>query len=58
MTCRGPWPFRHPFYLLVNLAVGGRWPGNDAGGVQLPATMLIDWIRVHDAETETPGIAG
>ena len=45
----GPWPFRHPFYLLVNLAVGGNWPGNDAGGAQLPATMLVDWIRIHDA---------
>ncbi len=44
----GPWPFRHPFYLLLNLAVGGRWPGNRADGLRLPATMLVDWVRVHD----------
>ncbi len=46
----GPWPFRHPFYLLINLAVGGRWPGNDARGIRLPATVLVDWVRIHDAE--------
>lgn len=43
----GPWPFRHPFFLVLNLAVGGRWPGNDATGLRLPATMLVDWVRVH-----------
>lgn len=42
----GPWPFRHPFYLLLNLAVGGSWPGNELTGEVLPATMLVDWVRV------------
>ncbi len=42
----GPWPFRHSFYLLINLAVGGSWPGNDVSGLRLPATMLVDWVRV------------
>ena len=40
----GPWPFDHPFYLLVNLAIGGDWPGND-GDPALPAVLLVDWIR-------------
>jgi beta-glucanase (GH16 family) len=48
----GPWPYRGFFYLLLNLAVGGRWPGNSADGLTLPATMLVDWVRVHDAEIE------
>ena len=42
----GPWPFDHPFYLLVNLAIGGDWPGND-GDPDLPAVLLVDWIRAR-----------
>ncbi len=42
----GPWPFDHPFYLLVNLAIGGDWPGND-GDPALPAVLLVDWIRAR-----------
>jgi beta-glucanase (GH16 family) len=42
----GPWPFDHPFYLLVNLAIGGDWPGNE-GEPTLPAVLLVDWIRAH-----------
>ena len=45
----GPWPFDHEFYLLVNLAIGGNWPGND-GEPELPASLLIDWIRVSGHE--------
>ena len=41
----GPWPFDHGFYLLVNLAIGGDWPGNDTEP-ELPATLLVDSIRV------------
>lgn len=44
----GPWPFRHPFYLLLNLAVGGNWPGHTAHAT-LPAVMLVDWVRVTDS---------
>ena len=43
------WPFRHPFFLVVNLAVGGAWPGNDTEEPVLPATLLVDWIRVKAA---------
>jgi beta-glucanase (GH16 family) len=42
----GGWPFRHPFFLVLNLAVGGNWPGNDPAGMTLPATMLVDWVRI------------
>jgi beta-glucanase (GH16 family) len=41
------WPFTHAFYLLINLAVGGDWPGNACADPPLPATMLIDWVRIH-----------
>ena len=39
------WPFDHSFYLLINLAVGGRWA---SGEPSLPATMLVDWVRVTE----------
>lgn len=47
----GPWPFAHDFHLVVNLAVGGDWPGNEVETATLdalPATMLVDWIRAYD----------
>ncbi|WP_152362159.1 glycoside hydrolase family 16 protein [Microlunatus speluncae] len=43
----GPWPFDQPFFLLLNVAVGGDWPGNADGSPDLPATMLVDWITVR-----------
>ena len=44
----GPWPFTHPFFLVINLAIGGAWPGNDTDNPALPAHMLIDWIHVYE----------
>jgi beta-glucanase (GH16 family) len=40
------WVFDHDFHLLLNLAVGGRWPGNETDVPSLPATMLVEWVRV------------
>ena len=50
----GPWPFDHNFYLLLNLAVGGAWPGNANTTPVLPTTMLIDWVTVTSPELTTP----
>ena len=41
-----PWAFDHPFFLLLNLAVGGDWPGNPDQGTEFPQTLLVDWVRV------------
>ena len=41
-----PWPFDHPFFLLLNLAVGGDWPGAPNASTHFPAHMLVDWVRV------------
>lgn len=46
----GGWVFSPPFFLLLNLAVGGSWPGNDSVDPPLPATLLVDWVRVHAAD--------
>jgi beta-glucanase (GH16 family) len=40
------WPFRHPFFLLLDLAVGGEWAGDPGPLTVFPATMLVDWVRV------------
>ncbi len=42
-----PAPFDQRFHLLINLAVGGQWPGNPDGSTKFPATMLVDYIRVY-----------
>jgi beta-glucanase (GH16 family) len=42
---RGAWPFDRPFHLILNLAMGGGWPGpvDDAA---LPQAMQVDYVRV------------
>jgi len=41
------WVFDHPFFLLLNLAVGGDWPGSPDGSTQFPQQMLVDYVRVY-----------
>ncbi|MBG6140303.1 ricin-type beta-trefoil lectin domain protein [Longispora fulva] len=41
------WVFDHPFYLLLNVAVGGDWPGYPDGSSTYPQQMVIDYVRVQ-----------
>src|SRR5258708_21886215 len=41
------WAFDHPFFILLNVAVGGAWPGNPDSATPFPATMLVDYVRVY-----------
>jgi len=41
------WVYDHPFFILLNVAVGGRWPGAPDEDTVFPQTMLVDWVRVH-----------
>ncbi|HEY6767143.1 MAG TPA: glycoside hydrolase family 16 protein [Candidatus Sulfotelmatobacter sp.] len=41
------WAFDHPFFLLLNVAVGGDWPGNPDPTTSFPQTMLVDYVRVY-----------
>ena len=41
------WVFDHPFFLLVNVAVGGAWPGNPDATTTLPQELVVDWLRVY-----------
>ena len=41
------WAYDHPFFILLNLAVGGNWPGNPDSTTEFPQRMLIDYVRVY-----------
>ena len=41
------WPFNHDFHCILNVAVGGNWPGSPDGTTVFPATMEVDWVRVY-----------
>jgi beta-glucanase (GH16 family) len=41
------WVFDHSFFLLLNLAVGGGWPGDPDASTTLPQQMVIDYVRVY-----------
>jgi len=43
----GEWVFNKPFYLLVNLAVGGSFVGSPNSETVFPQTMLVDYVRVY-----------
>jgi beta-glucanase (GH16 family) len=46
-----PAPFDQPFYLIMNLAVGGRFDGNPDGSRVFPGLMQVDYVRVYDPVT-------
>lgn len=41
------WVFDHPFFIILNLAVGGKWPGPPDFTTPFPAYMLVDYVRVY-----------
>ena len=45
-----PWPapFDQPFYLLMNVAVGGNFPGAPNPETRFPAELVVDYVRVYD----------
>jgi beta-glucanase (GH16 family) len=45
------WVFDHPFFLILNLAVGGYWPGDPDGSTPFPNTLTIDYVRVTNDGT-------
>jgi beta-glucanase (GH16 family) len=44
---RGKWVFDHPFYLLLNVAVGGSFPGDPDSSSTYPQSLLVDYVRVY-----------
>jgi beta-glucanase (GH16 family) len=40
------YPFNSPFFFILNVAVGGNWPGNPDATTEFPQSMTVDYIRV------------
>ena len=47
------WVFDHPFYLALNMAVGGGWPGAPNQETVFPETMLVDFVRVYRTDDQS-----
>jgi len=47
VEARGPWVFDQPFFLLLNIAVGGTWPGDPNASSVFPQRMYVDYVRVY-----------
>ncbi|MGB5347131.1 MAG: glycoside hydrolase family 16 protein, partial [Woeseia sp.] len=45
-----PAPFDQPFHILLNVAVGGNFPGSPNATTVFPVTMQVDWVRVYSGE--------
>jgi beta-glucanase (GH16 family) len=43
----GEWVFDHPFYIILNVAIGGNLPGAPTSETIFPQTMLVDYVRVY-----------
>jgi beta-glucanase (GH16 family) len=44
------WAYDHPFFVLVNVAVGGSWPGAPDATTVFPQTMKVDYVRVYSRQ--------
>jgi len=44
----------NPFFIILNVAVGGQWPGSPDSTTQFPQDMLVDYVRVY----QSTGTAG
>lgn len=44
------WPFDHDFHMILNMAVGGNWPGPPDATTTFPQTMEVEYVRVYEGE--------
>ncbi len=49
------WVFDKPFFLILNLAVGGDWPGSPDSSTRFPQEMLVDYVRVYQRTAPPAG---
>lgn len=49
----GKWVFDHPFFLILNIAVGGFWPGYPDETTQFPQVMAVDYVRVYTTDSSS-----
>jgi beta-glucanase (GH16 family) len=48
------WVFDHPFFIILNVAVGGGFPGNPDDTTTFPQTMTVDYVRVYADDRFAP----
>ncbi len=41
------WVFDHPFFLILNIAIGGKWAGRPDASTTFPQALLVDYVRVY-----------
>ena len=51
---KNPWPFNAPFFLILNTALGGNWPGKPDATTVFPQRMLVDYVRVYQGTPTRP----
>jgi len=47
-----PAPFDKPFFFILNVAIGGQWPGPPDATTRLPQRMEVDYVRVFQCEND------
>jgi beta-glucanase (GH16 family) len=52
------WVFTQPQFLLLNLAVGGNWPGSPNGSTVFPQRLTVDYVRVYAISNAPPTNSG
>jgi beta-glucanase (GH16 family) len=54
------WVFNHNFFIILNLAVGGYWPGDPNSSTPMPNTLVVDYVRVTNDQPGggDPGTGG
>jgi beta-glucanase (GH16 family) len=53
LPAKAQWVYNTPFFLLLNVAVGGSWPGNPDATTVFPQTMAVDYVRVYEPSPAT-----
>lgn len=48
------WPFNNPMFIILDLNMGGPFPGNVSSATTYPQTLLIDYVRVYQATSPAP----
>jgi len=57
----GRWVFDHPFFIILNIAVGGDWPGSPNADTVFPQQMVVDYVRIYqfdDPDLAIPEVGG
>ena len=52
------WVFNHPFFMLLNVAVGGNFGGAVGADTTFPQQTLVDYVRLYQAEPQPVTVRG